>query len=79
MLVMQYGPLWRVFRKLVHQKFMESVVEREYVPVQDGEAVQMLYDLCQQPDQHMLHPKRFSNSIAMSLSVHISLKAWFSC
>ncbi|KAJ5966091.1 hypothetical protein N7481_012805 [Penicillium waksmanii] len=64
---MQYGPLWRVFRKLVHQNFMEAVVEKNYVPVQNAEAVQMLYDLCQRPDQHMLHPKKFSNSVAMSI------------
>lgn len=69
MLVMQYGPLWRIYRKLVHQNFMESVVERDYVPVQNAEAVQMLFDFCKQPDRHMLHVKRFSNSIAMSLSM----------
>jgi hypothetical protein len=43
-------------------------VEKDYVPVQNAEAVQMLFDFCQRPDQHMLHPKRFSNSVAMSIS-----------
>lgn len=66
---MQYGPLWRSFRKLAHQNFMESVVERDYLKIQNAEAVQMLFDICQNPSQHMLHPKRFSNSIAMSLSM----------
>ncbi|CAI7677834.1 unnamed protein product [Penicillium manginii] len=76
---MQYGPLWRVFRKLVHQNFMESVVEKDYVPVQNAEAVQMLFDFCQRPDQHMLHPKRFSNSVAMSISksdIECTLNLW---
>lgn len=67
LLVMQYGQLWRTFRKLVHQHFMESVVEKTHIPVQNAEAVQMLRDFCLRPDQHMLHPKRYSNSITMSL------------
>lgn len=70
---MQYGPLWRSFRKLAHQNFMESVVERDYLKIQNAEAVQMLFDICQNPSQHMLHPKRFSNSIAMSLSMKLSI------
>lgn len=67
LLVMQYGQLWRTFRKLVHQHFMESMVEKSHLPVQNAEAVQMLRDFCVRPDQHMLHPKRYSNSITMSL------------
>lgn len=66
-LVMQYGPLWRTFRKIAHQHFMESVVEKNYVPVQNAEAVQMLRDFCLRPDLHMLHAQRFSNSVIMSL------------
>lgn len=71
MLVMQYGSLWRTFRKIVHQNFMESAVERNHVCVLNAEAVQMLFDLCERPRLHMLHPKRYSNSIAMSLSEYV--------
>ncbi|KAL3481005.1 cytochrome P450 [Aspergillus californicus] len=67
LLAMQYGNLWRTMRKTVHQHFMESMVEKNHVRVQNAEAVQMLRDFCIRPDQHMLHPKRFSNSIIMSL------------
>ena len=67
LLVMQYGQLWRTFRKLVHQHFMESMVEKSHVKVQNAEAVQMLHDFVVRPDQHMRHPKRYSNSITMSL------------
>lgn len=56
-------------RKLVHQHFMESVVEKSHIQVQNAEAVQMVRDFCVRPDQHMLHPKRFSNSIIMSLGM----------
>ncbi|KAB8227009.1 cytochrome P450 [Aspergillus alliaceus] len=67
LLAMQYSPLWRTMRKAVHQYFMESMVEKSHIRVQNAEAVQMLRDFCLRPDQHMLHPKRFSNSIIMSL------------
>ncbi|KAL3450789.1 cytochrome P450 [Aspergillus insuetus] len=67
LLAMQYGPLWRTMRKAVHQYFMESMVEKQHIAVQNAEAVQMLRDFCLRPEQHMLHPKRFSNSIIMSL------------
>lgn len=67
LLVMQYGQQWRTFRKLIHQYFMESMVEKNHIEVQNAEAVQMLRDMCLRPDQHMRHPKRYSNSIIMSL------------
>lgn len=67
LLAMQYGPLWRSFRKLIHQHFMESMVEKSHVKVQNAEAVQMVRDFCLWPEKHMLHPKRYSNSITMSL------------
>lgn len=65
-LLMDYGAQWRGVRKLVHQHFMESVVEKEHVIVQEAEARQMLRDYLLNPDDHMLHPKRYSNSITMS-------------
>ncbi|KND93031.1 Fumitremorgin C synthase, partial [Tolypocladium ophioglossoides CBS 100239] len=67
LLVMQYGQQWRTFRKLIHQYFMESMVEKRHIEVQNAEATQMLRDMCVRPDQHMQHPKRYSNSIIMSL------------
>ena len=75
LLVMQYGNLWRSFRKITHQHFMESVVEKNYVPLQEAEAVQMMRDFLISPEKHMFHPKRYSNSIIMSLRKHLIL-AW---
>ncbi|KAF2491503.1 putative cytochrome P450 [Lophium mytilinum] len=66
-LTMNYGSLWRNYRKLVHQFFNESVVEKSYVTLVNAEATQMLRDMCVSPGSHMLHSKRFSNSIIMSL------------
>ena len=68
LLVMQQGPKWKLFRKLLHQQFNEGRGEREHIKLQDAEAVQMLRDFVVQPEQLMVHPKRFSNSIIMSLS-----------
>ena len=67
LLVMNYGNMWRSFRKVIHQYFMESMVEKQHIKLQNAEAVQMMRDFVLRPDQHMLHPKRHSNSIIMSL------------
>ncbi|KAE8405933.1 cytochrome P450 [Aspergillus pseudonomiae] len=47
--------------------FMESMVEKYYLKVQNAEAVQMLRDIYVYPDQYMRHSKRFSNSIIINL------------
>ncbi|KAK4465763.1 cytochrome P450 [Cladorrhinum samala] len=67
LLFMQYSDSWRMSRKLVHQVFMEQQVVRHYVKVIDAEAVQMLQDFIDQPEGAMKHPKRFTNSIIMSI------------
>lgn len=68
LLVMDYSNKWRALRRLIHQYFMESMVVNEHTKVVDAEAVQMCRDILIAPEDHMLHPRRFSNSIAMSLS-----------
>jgi cytochrome P450 len=67
LLVMNNTPTWRAMRKLLHQDFMESRCETEHVKVQHAEAVQMLHDFLLFPEHFMLHPKRFSNSVVMSI------------
>ncbi len=64
---------WRLQRKLVHRYFNEARCEKDYLRLQNAEAVQMLRDTCVAPDQFMYHPKRFSNSIIMSLGKFFSL------
>ncbi|KAK0657876.1 cytochrome P450 [Cercophora newfieldiana] len=54
-------------RLLVHQFFMESMVAKQHITVINAEATQMLHDFVVQPSGAMKHPKRFSNSIIMSL------------
>ncbi|KAF2182283.1 cytochrome P450 [Zopfia rhizophila CBS 207.26] len=67
LLLMHYGEKWRLFRKLLQNQFNEARVEREHVRLVDAEATQMVYEMMMSPDNLMLHPKRFSNSIIMSL------------
>ena len=68
MLVMDYGPKWRDMRKLIQQEVTAAACEKEYVELQEAEAVQMLRDFVKAPDRLMDHPKRFSNSVIMSIS-----------
>ena len=65
-LISHYGKTWQTYRKLIHQFFMESIVEKDHLPVQNAEACQLVYDMLHDPEHHMLHPKRYSNSIACS-------------
>ena len=67
LLVMNYGETWRKVRKLVHQYFMEPTCEKHHIHVQNAEAIQMVHDFMVDPDNHMAHPKRYSNSITNSL------------
>ena len=69
LLVMGAGNTWRTFRKLCHQQFMESRCEKEHITLQNAEAVHMLRDFVDAPEEFMHHPKRFSNSIIMSLGM----------
>ncbi|KAK5655502.1 hypothetical protein OQA88_5773 [Cercophora sp. LCS_1] len=67
LLLMQYSDRWRTCRKLVHQFFMEGMVVKHHIDLVNAEAIQMLRDFVVDPDGCMKHPKRFSNSIIMSL------------
>ncbi|KAH6649219.1 cytochrome P450 [Chaetomium tenue] len=54
--------------RLIKQLFFrEDMVMKHHIDVVDAEAVQMLRDFVVQPEGCMRHPKRFSNSIIMSL------------
>ena len=71
LLIMNYGETWRKVRKLVHQYFMEPACEKHHIHVQNAEAIQMVHDFMVDPDNHMAHPKRYSNSITNSLGKEV--------
>lgn len=67
LLTMDGNPMWRSFRKLVHQEVMEKRCNDVHIAVQNAEATQLLHDFVVFPEQYMSHPKRYSNSIIMSI------------
>lgn len=67
LLIMTNNEKWKLFRKLVHQTFNQTRCDKEHIALQNAEAVQMLNDFCDEPEKFMSHPKRFSNSIIMSV------------
>ena len=73
MLIRTNDDKWKLQRKLVHQYFNETRCEKDYLTLQNAEAVQMLRDMCAAPERIMYHPKRFSNSIIMSLGKFVCL------
>ena len=66
-LMMLYGETFKPFSHILHQYFAETVCEKDYIELQHAEAAQMIRDFYVEPYQHMEHPKRFSNSIIMSI------------
>ncbi|KAH7388705.1 cytochrome P450, partial [Pyrenochaeta sp. MPI-SDFR-AT-0127] len=62
-----YSDRLRLCRKLIMHHFNEARVEQRYMGLVEAEASQMLSDFCTEPDKVMMHPKRFSNSIIMSI------------
>jgi hypothetical protein len=46
---------------------MGTVVEEKLMPVINAEAVQLLRDMCVEPEKFLGHLKRLSNSIIMSI------------
>lgn len=73
LLVMFYGDKWRTFRRFIHQHLTENMVEHEHLSIVNAEAIQLVRDYMVSPEDHMLHPKRFSNSITNSIGLSIIL------
>ncbi|KAI1104962.1 cytochrome P450 2D18 [Jackrogersella minutella] len=58
---------WKLRRKLYHQMFQESRCNKQHVKLIEAESAQLIHDMCVKPEDLMLQPGRFSNSIVMSL------------
>ncbi|KAM0552436.1 hypothetical protein ACHAPJ_007997 [Fusarium lateritium] len=66
LLMMGYGPTWRLFRKLVHS-LLNVTAARSYVPYQDLENKQMLYEMLVQPDKFLHSIRRYSNALTTTM------------
>ncbi|KEY73628.1 hypothetical protein S7711_09566 [Stachybotrys chartarum IBT 7711] len=67
MLTMQYGDLWRKFRRILHPYFMESAIDKVHLELVEAEQIAMIKDFLDEPGKHTVHTKRTSNSIIMSV------------
>ncbi|KAL3483239.1 cytochrome P450 [Aspergillus germanicus] len=66
LLMMGYGPTWRMFRKMVHG-LLNVVTSKNYVPYQMLENKQMLYEFLTQPDDFLKHIRRYSNALTTTM------------
>ncbi|KAK5702405.1 hypothetical protein LTR17_022332 [Elasticomyces elasticus] len=66
LLMMQYGPVWRSIRKMVHNLLNQNVA-KSYVPYQMLENKQMLHDLLHTPDDFLKHIRRYSNALTTTM------------
>ncbi|CAG7927344.1 unnamed protein product [Penicillium olsonii] len=76
LLMMNHNRAWQQRRKMIHQQFMASVCEKQHIELLEAEHIQMMRDFLLHPEQHMVHTKRTTNSIIMSLMFGIRTKSW---
>lgn len=60
---------WKLRRKLYAEILQETRCAKEHVRLIDAETTQLLRDICQAPNDFMVHPGRLSNSLTMSLGM----------
>ena len=48
---------------------MEKMCDQEHLNIVDAEALQLARDYMLYPEQHMKHPKRFSNSVTNTVGM----------
>ncbi|GAB7348630.1 hypothetical protein MBLNU459_g7004t1 [Dothideomycetes sp. NU459] len=66
LLMMDYGPTWRYFRKMCHSLLNVSAA-KNYVPYQMLENKQMLYEMLHQPDRFLQNIRRYSNALTTTM------------
>ncbi|KAF2198327.1 cytochrome P450 [Delitschia confertaspora ATCC 74209] len=66
-LMMKYGPTWRMARKLTHNLLNVSAA-KSYVPYQMLENKQMLYEILHTPDNVLDAIRRYSNSLTTAMT-----------
>ncbi|KAL5360220.1 cytochrome P450 [Aspergillus floccosus] len=66
LLMMEYGPRWRAFRKMIHG-LLNVTASKSYVPYQMLENKQMLYELLTQPERFLYSIRRYSNALTTTM------------
>lgn len=73
--LMPYGDRWRRIRRSIHSHLTEARCDKDHRVLIEAEATQMMYDYWKRPEDHMMHPRRFSNSIINCLVYGIRSKS----
>ncbi|KAH9207922.1 cytochrome P450 [Leptodontidium sp. 2 PMI_412] len=68
MLLMPYSERWKNQRKIMHSILNSRKAESDFVPYQDLEAKQLVFDYLNAPDKYYTANSRFANSIIMSVT-----------
>ncbi|CAI6277588.1 unnamed protein product [Periconia digitata] len=61
-LMMRYGPTWRMIRKLVHN-LLNIHASKSFEPYQVLENQQMMFDILEEPTKFVEHVRRYANSL----------------
>jgi hypothetical protein len=67
MVLMPYSDRWRNQRKIMHSILNSRKAESQFVPYQDLEAKQLVYDYLTNSENFHICNQRFSNSVIMSV------------
>ncbi|KAK7740018.1 hypothetical protein SLS62_011161 [Diatrype stigma] len=65
--VQPYGALWRTMHKIIHSALNINAA-KTYIPYQNFESEQMLYDLLEQPDEYKNHLRRYTYSVTSQVT-----------
>ncbi|KAL4794364.1 cytochrome P450 [Aspergillus venezuelensis] len=66
LLMMKYGPTWRMFRKMVYS-LLNVVTFKSYIPYQMLENKQMLYQILTEPEDFLKHIRRYSDALTTTM------------
>ncbi|PTD02528.1 Cytochrome P450 monooxygenase patH [Fusarium culmorum] len=65
------NPMYRISRKLLHQYFGDSMIDKSHLPILEAEATQLIRDFMVDPDHFEHHAHRYANSFIMSTTYGI--------
>jgi hypothetical protein len=65
--LMGYTDQWRNQRKIMHSILNGQQAEKQFVPFQDLEAKQLVYEIYKEPENYHKASQRFSNSVILSV------------
>ena len=74
-LLMPYAERWRRLRAMVHQFFTPKATEL-FLPAQEFEAKQLVYDVAHNPEDFYSHFQRYTTSVVMTTTYGKRIPSW---